>query len=505
MTKTVLDLSNIDAKKFFLKKESYASIDLPSYFSFESLIKKVSQKLSNSSVQDYYSTYQDGTKQKVNRPQKFEKVNYDLLSNKDGEYAWRPLQIIHPFLYVDLVNEITKEANWQTIKNCFGIFSNSSVECVSIPVVSGTEESDKAEQVSLWLRNIEQKSIELAMDYQYIFETDISDCYGSIYTHAIAWAIHTKSVAKQNRDDGALLGNIIDNRIQGMRYGQTNGIPQGSVLMDFIAEIVLGYADTLLSEKINDIADEYKILRYRDDYRIFVNNPETGKQIIKNLTEVLSDFGMKLNSAKTKFSDDVVLGAIKSEKIFELTQVKKSNNLQKELLLIHDFVKNFPNSGAVNKKIQKLHKKMVSRDLEKENIPVLISIITNIMFRNPRALPLGAAILSKFISKLGSDEERIQTIQKISKKFKKIPNTGLLDIWLQRITLKFQNSIEYEEILTKIVKSENNASALWNSDWLKKNASVVLKETIVDQQKLDELGDIISSEEVSMFLAEGDS
>lgn len=36
----------------------------------------------------------------------------------------------------------------------------------------------------------------------------------------------------------------------GMQYGQTNGIPQGSVLFDFIAEIVLGYADLLLYEDL---------------------------------------------------------------------------------------------------------------------------------------------------------------------------------------------------------------------------------------------------------------
>ncbi len=44
--------------------------------------------------------------------------------------------------------------------------------------------------------------------------------------------------------------------------------------MDFIAEIVLGYADTLITTEIKaaKILD-YKILRYRDDYRIFVNSP----------------------------------------------------------------------------------------------------------------------------------------------------------------------------------------------------------------------------------------
>ena len=35
-----------------------------------------------------------------------------------------------------------------------------------------------------------------------------------------------------------------------MNYGQTNGIPEGSILTDFIAEIVLGYIDLQLSEKL---------------------------------------------------------------------------------------------------------------------------------------------------------------------------------------------------------------------------------------------------------------
>ncbi|WP_250218337.1 RNA-directed DNA polymerase, partial [Escherichia coli] len=69
------------------------------------------------------------------------------------------------------------------------------------------------------------------------FVTDITDCYGSIYPHSLAWAIGTREVAKEKKRDKNLLGNIIDSAIQNMQCGQTNGIPQGSVLMDFIAEI----------------------------------------------------------------------------------------------------------------------------------------------------------------------------------------------------------------------------------------------------------------------------
>ena len=58
--------------------------------------------------------------------------------------------------------------------------------------------------------------------------------------------------------------------------------------MDFIAEMVLCYSDVLLTQKLQNIdRTEYRILRYRDDYRIFVNSPQIGEEILKNLTEVL--------------------------------------------------------------------------------------------------------------------------------------------------------------------------------------------------------------------------
>lgn len=120
----------------------------------------------------------------------------------------------------------------------------------------------------------------MSLKYRYMFVTDITNCYGSIYTHTIAWALMGKDLAKQKKGKSGLLGNMIDTYMQGMQYGQTNGIPQGSVPFDFIAEIVLGYADSQVSEALasKGIAD-YKILRYRDDYRIFSNKKDELEEI----------------------------------------------------------------------------------------------------------------------------------------------------------------------------------------------------------------------------------
>lgn len=157
-------------------------------------------------------------------------------------------------------------------------------------------QSDKATAVSNWWESIEQQSIVKALEYDYILHTDISDCYGSIYTHSIPWSLHTKDTAKAKKKDNTLIGNIIDKHLQDMSFGQTNGIPQGSFLMDFISEMVLGYADIKLDKRIRNLGiEDFEIYRYRDDYRIFTNNPQNANLIVKNITEILIELGLRLN------------------------------------------------------------------------------------------------------------------------------------------------------------------------------------------------------------------
>lgn len=180
-----------------------------------------------------------------------------------------------------------------------------------------------------WWDKIEQNSIKLSLEYIYIFKTDIVNCYSEIYTHSIVWALHTKKVAKEKRKDNKLLGNNIDKHLQAMSNGQTNGIPQGSVLMDFIAEILLKYSDELISyeiEKNTKLKEKFKILRYRDDYRIFVKEIEIGREIMKIITKVLSSLGLKLNTPKTGYYNDIILSSIKEDKLEWLERKKKLIN-----------------------------------------------------------------------------------------------------------------------------------------------------------------------------------
>lgn len=257
---------------------------------------------------------------------------------------------------------------------------------------------------------IEQRAITLAIEYNHVLHLDISDCHGSIYTHSIAWALHTKEKAKKDRRSNAI-GNIIDRQIQAMSNGQTNGIPQGSTLMDFIAEIVLGYADLELSKRLEkNISlkkeDYYKILRYRDDYRIFTTSPQQSSIIAKELSEVLSDLNFKINSQKTIDNNDLVLAALKPDKIHWIYYKRKTDNIQKWLLQLCILAEKFPNSGILFMGLKDFLKWLQKRDRRKEirNPDVLISILVNLAYKNPRLYPLVVSSISYLIDTGGNLE-----------------------------------------------------------------------------------------------------
>lgn len=529
--KTVLELTADEAKRFFLKHESYCNIDLPKYFSFSEILEKVSQELSDKLLSNFKKKDAEG-KYIMSR---LDDINYLMYANKDGKLSWRPLQIIHPLVYVALVHEITKENNWDKLRSRFRKFQNNEkIKCLSIPVQSENKQSDKAQQISKWWEKVEQQSILLSLEYDYIFDTDVADCYGSVYTHAIAWSVEGRENAKENRSGG--LGNYIDKSIQNAQYGQTNGIPQGSVLMDFIAEIILGYIDRILGailkkQKIKD----YKILRYRDDYKIFVHNLNDGEKILKLLAEIMMPFGFKLNSSKTEGSQDVITQSIKKDKLAWISVPQNyKNSLQKRLLLIRQHSINYPNSGSLSTSLNEydkdieiyfknkedfecfiiLYMLVIQNDINlllvyfsfflklmKEwdnkynlnDIKQLISIISDIAYYNPKVIPVCCAIISKLLDKLDNNKSIAKLVHK---KLSRMPNSGFTQIWLQRMLKANLDDYDFSEKMCNLQEI-----SLWNNYWVKEsNMLNILNNTLIfHKDKFDELNDVIPNEEIDIF------
>jgi len=532
MTQNILQLNESQARNFFLKESSYTTLILPPYLKFEPLIKKISEELEKSTPickkNDKGNIY----------PSNYEYVNYKLFTNKDGKYAWRLFQLIHPVLYVDLVHKMTEENHWKDILLAFeGFQQNKKIVCANMPIVSLEKNSTK-EQILVWSKQVEQKSIELGLKYDYILKTDIVDCYGAIYTHSVPWAIHTKAFAKKNRGN-EYIGNAIDTALRGMNYGQTNGIPQGSILMNFIAEIVLGYIDEYLSQCLNKGMD-YHIIRYRDDYRIFTNNKKDGDTIIRELSKILSELGMRLNGEKTFSSDDIINSSIKEDKLHQIIHnYQPQKDLKKQLLVIKNLADNYPNSGSLLVALNefKKHLEGISTINNKETLCVrrgarktirkyfklkrqsleLVSILTSIALKNPRIelQPIFASILSNIICNL-SRKRKENTINLVVQRFENKPNSEHMHLWLQRIALVANLNIEdvEENELVKFINFETKQgiklysipigykyTGIWNSKkWLADSYyDLIKKYNIVSQEEIDKLDCVISLSEVNSF------
>ena len=491
--RSVLAMTAKQARAFFLKPESYCRVDLPPYFDFGRVLRPVTAFLRSKALSSASSKSRD-----------HDDVNYTVYSNKDGRYAWRPFQLIHPAIYVDLTNQITQTAAWSQIKARFEDFTKDpKLRCLSIPLASLTKRKDQATQVLNWWQSIEQASIEMALDYSHVFHADITDCYGSIYTHSVVWALHTKATAKAKKGDKSLIGNTIDCRLQDMQQGQTNGIPQGSVLVDLIAELVLGYADLELGERLKTLGiTDFQILRYRDDYRIFVNSPQIGEQILKALTEVLLELGLKLNASKTTTALAVITSSIKSDKMQWMRGRQADRNLQKHLLLVHCHSTDFPNAGSLLTALDGFYQRL-SRARSVRNVMQLVSITVDIGFNSPRCFPVCAAIISQLISGLKTKSEKLTALDRVRSKLARLPNNGHLEVWQQRLSYHFDPKVEYTERLCQLV--EGKPVDLWSNKWVTDKAlkSALDPKKVVNRSALTSLKPVVRRIEFSLFFPSG--
>ena len=501
--KTILELTHKEALNFFMEAENYCSLSLPAYFNFQPVLDYVQKMVGKSDLDSCLKT------EKV-YPSHFDGVNYKMLINKDGRYAFRPLQIANPFLYYLLVRNITTKSNWDTIKRRFQDFKDEHIEVSSIPILKGKEDKTfVGATISNWWENVEQRTIELSIQYKYMFTTDITNCYSSIYTHAIGWAIEGKDVAKAKRGKASYLGNTIDTYIQGMQYGQTNGIPQGSALFDFIAEIILGYADKMLTDKLQkEGISKYKIIRYRDDYRVFSNSKEEIERIALVLQNVLDDLNFQMNTSKTRLSENIVEDAIKPDKLYYITNIpayRKLNSLfpsfQKELYYILSMAKRYPNSGTISKLLNNIGIRIERRKSIKENILVLVAILVEIAILSPKVHQLVLVCISNLISRIETNEGKRATIEQVRAKLNSLPNIGHIQIWLQRITYKLDMEAggnPYQEPLCRL--EEGKSVDLWNLDWLKDSLKAGLPILqVCDTKKRASMVPFIEVNEISIF------
>jgi RNA-directed DNA polymerase len=369
-------------------------------------------------------------------------------------------------------------------------------------VVSDDHQSDVATQVRAWWQDVEQESLQCSLEFSHLLHTDVTDCYGALYTHSIAWALHGLAEGKRKKGSRRLLGDKIDEHIRAGRYGQTNGISQGSVLMDFVAELVLGFVDELLNSELRGASDVH-ILRYRDDYRIFANSDDRAEAVLKLVSDKLRSVGMRLGVAKTFSSRNVVEGSVKPDKLagIELQELGETNakTIQKQLLRLHSFGQRFPNSGALRRLVADFHDRIYEQTDPPTDIGVQIAIATDIAYVSPSTFPAVAGILSHLISLAPTNEKR-PLWERVRAKMDRVPYNGYLQVWLQRVTRPKVPGIGFgsEEAICRIV--DGATPGLWQSSWISDRAlTAALDVRTMVVGSVDETSEVIQPEEIRLF------
>lgn len=471
--KTIFELSADEALDFLMQNDQYVTTEMPEYLDFDPVLIFAREHIADTPID---KCVKDVT------PEDMAEANYDIMLNKDGKYAVRVLSLSNPFLYYMLAREICTPEHWAAILDDFKVFGSAlHIQAVGIPVIQAENESfHKATTILNWWDKFEQASIRMSLDYRYMFATDITNCYGCIELRTVEKALCRKGTASE-----AEVKTDIVRILTMLRQGRNIGLPQGSALYDIIAEIVLGYADMLLHEALvrKGITEGYEILRYRDDYRIFANNKDLLENISYTLQHVLESLNLRLNSAKTRISSSIITDSVKRDKLAYIYNTPIYNNkkrcdfdgIQKQLLFILQFGRQYPDCGQMRMLLSKLSawlekhiekmKRRSKADAEKsaedkkqqerlgtiiEDIMAMSAVAAQIAAENLNSAHYALKVISQMVSTIsdeqvenGEQASKDEIVTKVLNRLGSMQNSDYLKIWLQNLAVKAEYKGDY--------------------------------------------------------------
>ncbi len=133
----------------------------------------------------------------------------------------------------------------------------------------------------------------LLISKRYVVKADISNCFPSIYTHSLPWALMTKPYSKLHRSSTEWF-NEVDFYTRNLKDGETHGILIGSHASNLISEIILTAVDKAMYDK------GYRYIRNIDDYSCYIETKEKAEEFLVDLSAELKEYGLMLNHKKTE-------------------------------------------------------------------------------------------------------------------------------------------------------------------------------------------------------------
>ncbi|MCB9502456.1 MAG: RNA-directed DNA polymerase [Deferribacteres bacterium] len=284
---------------------------------------------------------------------------------------------LHQFILAKTIIE-----KWSDITSFF-LKSDLST---SIPIIA-----ENTERAIVPLKGFSEIIFERALksnSARYLLRADISRFYHSIYTHSIPWAIHSKNIAKLNRDK-KLFGNAIDKAVMNTRDGQTMGIPIGPDTSRIISEIIGVAIDIELQRTVPNLIG----IRHVDDYWLYFKSLAELEKGYSAIQKVLQEYELELNHQKTQtieLPEEFEAKWVTELKSFRFRNqvASQKNDLISFFSIAFHNAKLFPNDYVIQYAITKASQCIIAPD----NWNIFEALILRSLITEPKILPISLKI-----------------------------------------------------------------------------------------------------------------
>lgn len=274
----------LDAERHFLEaltrwnyfpNQKDSATELPPCFSTSRFTPEIAEELSKVALSDERKDYQ-----------------FDLAEFKATRFnnVPRTLGLLHPLAY----------------SRMFSVFKQHREEILGL--MSDGNSAITAEQHNdgrMFIMNYEdhesktKNTLDLSFAAGFRAHADVANCFGSIYTHSLEWAIQGYEESKKRLRDKKSQkhwSSFLDAVLRNGKRKETVGLPIGPCTSSIAVEIILAAVDRELSEK-------FRFVRYIDDYTAYCKSHLEAQEFIRALSIALSRYRLTLNLNKTKITE----------------------------------------------------------------------------------------------------------------------------------------------------------------------------------------------------------
>lgn len=309
---------------------------------------------------------------------------------------------------------------------------------------------------------------------KYQLKLDISNCYNSIYTHSISWAVCEKKLAKKyfrDKSPSSLkmkyeFSDRLDELTRYQKNNETNGIVVGPFTSRIVSEIILARIDCILREK------SFLFKRYVDDYRFYFTTEAQAQESVIVIERILNEYNLNINTMKTeitKFPYEIYSNMkVEFEKAYENDGILGAINIASKFYQSGE-------SGAYKYLLKMIQDSIIDTD----DFEVIISMLVNILLLDPKH----GQYITRFLKSnlLYIDKEKLCKI--LNDELSRSLSLGLQQESLCFLHMFIELNLEVDgENILSVLKSDNDFAIILGLDlWKNRNRSVVRSSFVAKQ------------------------